>query len=234
MSYDYPDLSRRLDAVKDAVAWASGVNAVWIDQNDGGRVRQPNKAWIELRPRRILDAGTQDVRHVDLETPETEGTLEFPRQEVYVLHKEIQFEARARSRSQEHTESGWFALMKTQDRLFQSYAINRWMKPNYMARNKMGDVVNMPRLKVFDNRVEDVAVLEFSINTALCDTDSTNLGTWIDRALVSSNLINTDGNPLDESLQLDDEVMGWADATHVVDENGNFVVDGNGRNVVSQ
>jgi hypothetical protein len=207
--FEYPDLPKRMEAVKKAIAWAAGIDAVWRDQDDGGVVRK-GKPWVELRPRTFREIGIPDKRQEDLETAETEGTLENPRQEVQVFWKEIDFEARFRSRSQKHKMTGWYAA------------------PYELGLATVGDVLNMPEVKLVADRTEDLAVLEFTFNATLCEVDEAALGTWIDRCLVTSDL-----SPLDDSLQLDDEVMGWADAVHVVDADGNYVVDEHG-NFVTQ
>lgn len=231
--FEYPDLPKRLDALKEAVAWASGVKVVWMDQDDGGRVKEPNTPWIALRPRRIKETAPPGIRHEDLETAETEGTLTNPRQEITISYKEIDFEARARSRRQDHSMSGWYAATRLQSRITKSYIRNKWYKPYNLAISNVGDVVNMPRDLIYDDRMEDIAIFEFSVETILCDRDESELGTWIDRCLVTSGF-NMGDTPLDSSLQLDDEVMGWADGAHVIDEYGNFVVDEFGNYMIEE
>lgn len=224
MTLGYPDLSKRLDAIRDAVAWASKVKVLWIDQTDRVRAREANIPWIELQPRRIEKTNRTDVMHLDLETAGTEGTLEFPRQEVSVSHCTIHLQARGRSRSQRPLESGWYALTRVQNRINTTYPKNKWIRPNNLAFSEMGsEVLNMPTLQINDNRIENNAILEFAYDTVLCEVDAANVGTWIDRVLVSSDI-----QTMDDSLQLDEEVMGYADSVHVVDEDGNFVVDENG------
>ncbi len=221
--FEYPDLPKRLDELKEAVAWASGVKTVWIDQNDGGVVRKTNKPWIELRPKRFQSIGTGEIRSTDLETALTEGTLDYPRQELLVDWYEVFFEARCRSRKQEHKVSAWYAGLQFKTRIRSSYALHKWLKPMQFSIVDIGDVMNMPEIKTHDGRVEDAAIIEFSLNTVVCEIDTAGLGTWIDRCLVTSDI-----TPLDDTLQLDDKVMGWADAVYVVDTEGNFVVDEHG------
>lgn len=231
--FEYPDLPKRLDALKEAIEWASEVKVVWMDQDDGGRVKEPNKAWIELRPRRFRETAPPGIRHEDLETAETEGTLTNPRQEVTISYKEIDFEARARSRRQDHPLTGWYAAVRLQSRITKSYALGKWYKPNNLAISNIGEVFNMPRELMYDDRKENLAIFEFSVETILCDKDEADLGTWIDRCEVTSDFKIDENTSLDSSLQLDDEVMGWADATHVVDENGDFVIDEFGNYVIT-
>jgi hypothetical protein len=216
-----------MEAVKKAIAWAADIHAVWRDQDDGGVVRKANKPWVELRPRTFREVGIPDKRQEDLETPENEGTLENPRQEVQVFWKEIDFEARFRSRSQKHKMTGWYAAVRAQSKLRSTYVKDTFLKPFDLGLATVGDVLNMPEVKLVADRTEDLAVLEFTLNATLCEVDESALGTWIDRCLVTSNLI-----PLDDSLQLNDEVMGWADAVHVVDDDGNYVVDEYGNFVI--
>lgn len=220
--FEYPDLPKRMEEVKRAVAWASGIDVFWRDQDDGGVVRK-GKPWVELRPRTFREIGIPDKRQEDLETAETEGTLENPRQEVQVSWKEIDFEARFRSRSQEHRMTGWYAAVRAQSKLRSTYAKDTFFKPYELGLATVGDVLNMPEVKLVADRTEDLAVLEFTFNATLCEVDEAALGTWIDRCLVTSDL-----SPLDSSLQLNNEVMGWADAVHAVDNDGNFEVDEHG------
>jgi hypothetical protein len=220
--FQYPDLPIRFDELKKAVSWAAEIEAVWIDQDDGGIVREANKPWIELRPKRFTSVGTDEIRNEDLETPLTEGTLDYPRQEVLVSWQQVFFEARFRSRSQQHKMSGWYAGVRFKTRMKSRYALQKWLKPMLFSVADIGDVLNMPDVKVEDDRVEDVAIIEFSLNTVLCESDESGLGTWIDRCLVSSDLDCYTGP------ELVDEVMGWPDATIVVDSNGTPVVTTNG------
>ena len=220
--FQHPDLPKRFDELKKAVSWASEINTVWRNQDDGGIVRKANKAWVELRPTRFMEVGTDEVRHEDLETAATEGTLDSPRQDVLVSWREIFFEARFRSRSQKHKMSGWYAAMRFKTRMKAPYLCQEWLKPMHFSLVGVGDVWDMPEVKIFDDRREDIAIVEFSLNAVLCEADETSVGTWIDRCLVSSDI---DG--LDDSVELDDEVMGWPDATIVVDNDGTPVVDGN-------
>jgi hypothetical protein len=217
-TFEHPDLSKRFDAIREALQWASRVDVVWRDQNDGGRVKEPLKTWAELRPTIIAETGYGDVRSVDLETPLTEGTLQWPRQEVSIAWYNVTFEAMYRSRVQDYTQSGIIAAALAKTKLRQSHVLTKWLRPNISALIDIGDAVNMPETKVFDGRTENIAMLMFSIAMTLCETDATNVGTWIDRCLVSSNL-----TPMDDSLQLQDEVMGWPDETVVVDSNGTVV-----------
>lgn len=223
----YPDLSTRLEAIKDAVSWAAGVNTVWRDQNDGGIVRRGNTPWVELRPRRLQKIGQDEIRHIDLETPTTEGTLDWPRQELIVAQREIFFMALFKSRSQEHVSSAWYAAARMQTMLNSTFLREKWLIGNMLSIIGVGDVQNMPETRVFQDRREDIAIIEFSIGATLCEEDAASVGSWIDRVLVTSNIKRGD-TPLDSSIQLDDDVMGWADAVHVVDSEGNFAVDSNG------
>jgi hypothetical protein len=225
--FAYPDLPKRFDHLKRAVAWAAEINTVWRDQDDGGIVRKANKPWVELRPRRIASIGVDEIRHQDLETPLTEGTLDWPRQELQVAWKEMFFEMRFRSRSQKHKSSAWYAGTRFQTRFRGTYPLQKWLKPMQFSIVNIGDVVNMPETKPFQDRVEDLAVIEFSLNALLCDADEANVGTWIDRCEVSSDItcLQVDAN-------LDDVVMGWPDGTIVVDSEGTPVVDGNGNLVL--
>jgi len=223
----YPDLPKRMDAVREAVQWAAGINAVWRDQDDGGIVRRENRAWIELRPRRIQRVGWDDRRHVDLETPDTEGTLKWPRQELLVSWREIYFEARFRSRTQEHDCAAWYYAARMQTRLQSSYLKEKWLSGNLLAIADIGDVINMPDTLVFQNRREDIAIVEFTLNATLCEEDGASVGSWIDRVLVTSN-IKCGDTPIDASLQLNDDVMGWPYGTFVIDKDGKYVVDKHG------
>ena len=49
---------------------------------------------------------------------------------------------------------------------------------------------------------------ELKLATVVAETDNSAVGTWIERTLISSNLLQCTGEPLASKLQLDNELMG--------------------------
>jgi hypothetical protein len=203
--FEHPDLDKKMEAVRDWLAWCSESNIIWIDQKDGGNFRKANRVWGELRPRQITRQGTDEIRYEDVDNQA--GDAEFPRQDVLISWRQIAFELRMRSRDQEHRQSAWYAATRADARSSHRYGRNRWLKPMDLAFADAEAVVNMPTIIEWDDRIEDVANWEFRLNTFLCDRDAAAVGTWIESIEVSSNIRNVVGEPLDASLQLNEESM---------------------------
>jgi len=196
----------RMEAIKAWAKWASGKNVVWRYQSDGGRVREANTVWLDLAPTRIIRIGTDEVCYKDIDNEAGDAT--YPMQMVYVGLRKLQFELRAMSRSQEHTMSAWEALTNVHSKAFSRYAIDKYFQPYNMSLAELGDVFNMPLTKIFDMRIEDVALFEFEMNTVLTDEDAHELGTYIETILISSDVQHDGGETsLPDSVQLDNEVF---------------------------
>ncbi len=194
MIFDYPDLSHKFEAFREALEFSSGHEIFWINQNEGGIVREENTVWGELKPLSIASVGIDEKRN------EETGDATNPRQEVICGNRIIRFQLNMRSRDQEHTYTGWYAAEATRTKLRSAFVRDQFLDPYDLSIATVGDVIDVP--EVFDERLEDVAILEFNLNTTLNITDAAMVGTWIEEIEVTSNLI-----PLDTSLQWNDEVI---------------------------
>lgn len=194
MGFNFPDFPQKFDALRDALIWASGCDIFWINQNDGGIVREENKVWGELKPLRISSVGVDEKRN-----EETDDATN-PRREIICGNRIIQFQLNMRSRNQEHRYTGWYAAEEARTKLRSDFALNRFFKPFDLGIATISDILDVP--ETFDDRLEDIAILEINLNTSLNITDAAMVGTWIESIEATSNLI-----PLGASLQLNDEVM---------------------------
>lgn len=209
MSFVYPDPATKMDAIRDGLCWGADVPVVWINQNDGGRVREAHQVWGELRPRQITKIGQDERRDTDLEavTPALPAALDEPRQSCIVALRNLNMELRLRSRSQEHRNSAWFAGALAQINIGSEHMREKYFKPFGLSFVNARDVVDMPDMRIHDDRIEDVAVLEFDIETFFIMEDATMFGTWIEQVEVTSKLRDCSGALLDASIQLDKELM---------------------------
>ena len=202
MTIAYPPIAKRTEAIKDWACWATGVTAVWGDQPDGGLVRDSDAPWIELRPKRIMKVGTDEKIH------EETGDATWPRREVTVAQRVLTFEMRGFSRSQDHWAAGWAALLDAHIKMENRAGKDKYFSPNCLSLNTVGDIINMPTERIFDSRIEDIAMFEFSMNTTLTDIDSRSIGSWIEQVEVTSEIKDAGGEDLlDSSIQLNDEVL---------------------------
>lgn len=203
--FEYPDLDQKMDAIKKWLRWCTEIEVVWIDQDDGGRVRESQKVWGELRPRRIVTLGVDETRYEDVDN--LAGDARYPRQDTIIGQRQLMLELRTKSRDQNHRQSAWYAATRAQLRVRYLYGKNKWLAPFDLSLATVADVVNMPEIKIKNDRIEDIANLEFTLNTFLCDKDTAAIGTWIEHVEVSSDLKNAGGTSLDPSIQLDKELM---------------------------
>lgn len=197
--FNYPDVPDKLAQFRSALMWATGCEIVWKNQNDGGRVRESNKVWGELTLLSILGLGVDEIRN------EETGTVSCPRVETLCGHRILNFQLDMRSRSQDHPKSAWYRALRAQTRMRYPYVRTTYLTPFEMSINTVSQILN--NSFAFDNRVEDVAILEFAINTVLNDQDAATVGTWIEHIEVTSDFKNAGGVSWDSSLQLTDEVM---------------------------
>lgn len=209
MSFVHPDPAEKMNAIRDGLCWAADVPVVWIDQTDGGRVREANEVWGELRPRQITKRGQDERRDTDLEdvTPALPAPLEQPRQSCIAALRNLNMELVLKSRSQEHRASAWFAGTRAQIKIGSEYMREKYLKPVGLSFVNARDVINMPSMTIHDDRIEDVALIEFDMETFFIDEDATMFGTWIEQVEVSSTLKHSASVPLDASIQLDKELM---------------------------
>lgn len=209
MTFAFPGVPDKLNNILKWARWATGEAVEWQDQNRNARLGAKHAIWGELRPVRIEVVGEDEIRYEDLEDtdPPPASPLDFPLQACVSGTRLLVFQFRMFSRSQEHNHAAWHALMLAQTRIKAPYARSAFFRPKELAIVEIGDVINMPVERVFDQRVEDIALFEFTLSTVVNEIDETAIGTWIESIKASSDLNDAGGVSLDPSLQLDDEVM---------------------------
>lgn len=198
--FEYPDLDQKFDALREALEWAAGCKVVWINQKDGGRVREPREVWAELKPRMIQNIGKEIRNEIRVNDAVT------PRQELLIGRRVIAFELRFKSRNQEHKRSAWYAASRAQLRLGSRYIKGTWLQPFNWGLATVGEIVDLEQYVL--DRAEDVANLEFDLNTFVTDKDASAIGTWIEHVEVSSNkLRHTAAIQANGAIQLDEELL---------------------------
>lgn len=194
MTIGHPSWPQKFAALEDALRWAVEGKALVVrrDAQDGGRVRESGRPWIELAMGAIRELGEDQTTHEDLGGG--------ARIEVYTGHRSFTVEARARSRSQVVDETAWAVLDRARTRLRRStFAVEKWLDPVDVAIVDMMEVVNLsPR--TWDARQESEAVLEIMCTTTVCDRSEENSGYWI------------------ESIELDGTIEGAAPGLNFTDK----------------
>jgi hypothetical protein len=201
MTFQAPDLPVKFEAFREALEWASGVKIFWRHQSLEGRHREANEVWGELQIFNIQKLGIDDIRYVET------GVSAAPLKATQCGNRILKFQLNMRSRSQEHRQTGWYAATKAQQRINSPFVRTKWLDANELALATVGDVIDAPDGFEWDNRVEDIAVLEFDMNTILTDVDDAAVVGCIETIKASTGFKNVDGNDWPSSLQLDDEVM---------------------------
>ena len=201
MTYQHPDLPEKFDKLREALEWASGCEVVWLLQDDGGRVREPNEVWGELQIFSMSNLGTDDVIYTESGDPDN------PRQDVVVGYRLINFQLRFRSRNNEHANSSWYAASKTQTRLNSPYSRTAFLEPLCMGLASHVSITEVLGGVTFDQRIEGATIVEFSITTAVTDIDAAAIGSWIEAVEVTSRMKDVIGDDLPASLQWDEELI---------------------------
>jgi len=175
MLFEAPDVKKKLESFENFLTWATGKEFFWANQNDGGRVREPNTVYGMLRVTDIAKTGTDEIRNKDL------GTGNNPRQEILNGLRIINIQLNMCSRSQEHEQDALYSAMRVQTRINYPYVRDTFLTPFELAVNEVSNIVNVPDGKTFDDRIEDVAILNFKLNTVLTDNDAAAVGTYIEQ-----------------------------------------------------
>ena len=201
MTFQAPDFPVKFEAFRDALAWATSCKIFWRNQANEGRHREANEVWGVLQILRISRLGMDEIRRVET------GVPDYPSQDTQCGIRLLQFQLNMMSRSQEHYQTAWYAAMGAQMRINSPFSRTKWLNPNELALTTMGDIMDVPGGVMWDDRAEDVAILEINMATALTDIDAASVGGWIETIRASTGFKNVDGNDMDSSLQLTDEVM---------------------------
>lgn len=201
MTFSSPDLPAKFEALKSALEWASGISVYWRDQSTGRR-KEANEVWGELQLFSIARLGDDDIRLEDGSDPD------WPLIPTQSGARVLRFQFHAMSRSQTLVSTAWYALSKAQSRIKAPYAYENWFNDYELGIAAVGDVLDVPQGRVFDKRVEDVALMELEVNTVLTDVDADTAISYIESVKLStSGILYADGTPLPDALQLDDEVI---------------------------
>jgi hypothetical protein len=205
MTFSAPDLADKFDLIRDALEWAvnDSIRIFWKHQALEGRNREPNQVWGELMPFSITRLGTDEIRYENIGSNPVTAL-----QAVQCGNRLLTFQLNMRSRSQEHRTSAWMAATRGQMRISSPHVRTTWFtQANELGLATVGDVIPMPDGYVNDDRIEDVSVMEFAINTVLNETDAANIVYLIDQIKASTGFKNVDGNDWPSGLQLTNEVM---------------------------
>lgn len=204
----YPTWLQKCDAIRDAVAWATQTHGDWAYRKEAFSDPDDNDPWFELRMGRMRELGVDDVCYLDNGTTPSDPGGEFPRQDVIVGQRQFFVEMRVFNIDQEQDVVAWNVATRARTRMRLQYLKDRWFIPNQIGIAELFEVVPMPAPRQpVELRWRSEAVLEMDLVTAVAETDTAAIGTWIETVEVSSNLKNCAGVPLDPSIQLDNEVM---------------------------
>ncbi|MDP6424349.1 MAG: hypothetical protein QGG14_06370 [Planctomycetota bacterium] len=211
----YPTWQQKVDAIKDACEWATGVCGDWKYKSRAFELPDDNDAWFTLAMGRIRELGVDETCYEDngIDRPPNPGDPplaggEFPRSDVMVGQRQMFVELRTFNRDQEQDVVAWVVAERARTRLRMQYARDRWFIPNKVAISELFEVVPMPTPRqVVAGRPQSEAVLEMDFSTVVAESDGAAIGTWIEQVEVSSQLKNPGGVLLDPSIQLNEEVM---------------------------
>lgn len=228
----HPDLAAKKESIRDWVAWcADGIPVVFIDEADRGLVRHDQySAWVEMRLRDIRMVGVDEVRQIDNVDDAGSIDVDNPRAELVVAQRLLSFDVRVRSRSQSPRSSGWFAASRMQTRMNFRTGRDRYLSGVGVGMAGIPVVMNQPNTarvngideSVHDGRVEDLAIMELQLTTALCERDAQAVGSWIQSVEITGTLdgsledapqvatFTVDGNsPLSPDVAFPGLFVGW-------------------------
>lgn len=205
----YPTWLQKVNAVRDAVAWATGVCGDWAYKSSAFSLPEDNEAWFDLRMGRILTLGMDETRNVDNIDPLTgDPDVENPRAEVACGQRQFFVEIRAYNTDQEQDSVAWWVLERARTRLGFDYVESKFLAPVNVTIVETLQVIPMPApRKPVEMRWRSEALLEFDLSTVSTEQDDAAVGTWIETVEISSQMRNAGGGLLDPSVQLNDEVM---------------------------
>ena len=195
--FKYPALDQQLEAVRQAVEWASGCSVYWNNQSDEGRKRD-NKPWCTLRMDRLSTIAPTETLYE--ETPEGNYL------EIITSQSQAEIVAEFRSRTQVITESGSYAAAKAKIRLDSDFVKRKFLNEKNVSLSSMGDVVTTISGVDNEGRSENEAELTFILNIAINETDENMTISTIEKTELTSELYkeNVKMNP---ALQWDPELI---------------------------
>lgn len=209
MAETFPTWQQKVDAIKAACEWATGVCGDWKYKARAFELPENNEAWFELSMGRIRSLGIDDICRIDNIDPATgQPDVEYPRKDVVVGQRQFFVELRTFNRDQEQDVVAWVVADRARTRLRLPYARDEFFRAAKIGLAELFEVVPMPSPQnVVQERWQSEAVLEMDLTTSIVESDGAAIGTWIESLEISSNLRNTGGDPLAATLQLDNEVM---------------------------
>jgi hypothetical protein len=199
----------KTEALRDMIAWASGVCGDWKFKAAASGLPDDNVAWFELRMGRINALGIDETRYTDNIDPVTGlPDVNSPRKDTQCGQRVFGVEARFFNRDQEQDVVAWVAADRTRSRLRMGYAREEWLDPNVLSIVEIADVFAMPNpTQAVQMRWQSEALFEMSFATVIAEDDDAAVGSWIESVEISSTLRNPGGVPLDPAVQLNNEVM---------------------------
>ena len=190
------------EQIRKALEWASKTDIFWFGRSDEGRHRKANYVWGEIQIFRISAVGVDEVRRTEIGSPVVTNL-----QECLSGNRLVDFQVNFMSRSQAHENSAWYAATLAQTRIRAPFVRSKFGTEGEFALATVGAVVDNIDGRLFEGRKEDLAILEFSVNAVVNETDEAMLVSWIETIEASTGFKKSGGTSLDSSLQLDDEVM---------------------------
>lgn len=203
MTVQHPDIPTSLEDFRRALEWASGVEVFWMNQSLEGRNREACERWVEMHPVNIRKIGTDEVRYIDTGA----AAPDFPLKEAVSGNRVINMDLKFWSRSQVPANSAWWLASQTQNKIQHPHIRRTWLTGACLGINTVGDILDDVAGSEFDDRVEDVAVMEVSLNAVITSIEDAILVSCIEEIKATTGFKNIDGSNLDSSLQLNDEVI---------------------------
>lgn len=204
---EHPSLESILTTFKDAVEWATECHTVWGQSNET-LPRGADTVWNELEVRSLTQQGTPQRRTEDQESLTPPVVSDYPMKSYISEQYLLSVQVRTRSRANGLFGTGYIVAARGRTRMLAPYALDNFWHCNQISIANIGPVVNIPILgKEFDDRAENEAVCEYRMNIVLTETDAASAGTYIEETEISSTIKNPGGVPLDDTLQLTDEVL---------------------------
>jgi hypothetical protein len=204
-----PSWLQKVNAIRDAFAWATRVHGDWKYKKEAFSLPDDNAAWFELSMGRMLELGVDEIRNEDNIDPVTEEPYpDKPRAELVCGQRQFFVEVRAKSRDQEQDAVAWLVLDRARARMRMRHVRDSFLRAVDVNIVEMLQVIPMPApRKPVALRWQSEALLEIDFTTVINERDDAAVGTWIETIEISSQLRNPGGVLLDPSLQLDNEVM---------------------------
>lgn len=209
MAEAFPTWLQKVEAIRQACEWATGVCGDWKYKQRAFELPEDNDAWFELSMGRIRSLGIDDLCWVDNIDPNTgDPNVDSPAKQVMVGQRQFFVELRTFNRDQEADVVAWAVAERARTRLRLPYARDAFLSAAQIGLAELFEVVPMPSpQQVVGDRWQSEAILEMDLTTSIIESDGAAIGTWIESVAITSKLRNPGGVLLDPSIQLQNEVM---------------------------